>query len=246
MNAPCAEGDLPTPHNRIVLLDTLRGLLLVSMIAFHATYDAAYIYGYDVPWFLDPAIQSVWRASISWSFLFLAGWMTRFSRNNVRRAGVYGTAALIVWAATSVAALDTPINFGILFCMFSSTLIWAAARRILCKIPPTIGIIACLVLFATLWDIPHQTYTASGLAWLGLPDQTFSSGDYYPIIPFLFMYLCGAFASRLYSARHPAGYPDAAYRDLVPPLTWLGQHSLIVYLVHQVLIVIVFELLGAI
>lgn len=239
------EGACPHPRKRIVLLDTLRGLLLVSMIAFHATYDAAYIYGYDVPWFTDQFLQGVWRASISWSFLFLAGWMTSFSRNNMRRAGVYGAAALVVWIATSVAAVDTPINFGILFCMFSCTLMWAFAQQLLLRVPALLGIIVCLVLFAAFWDVPHQTYDVYGLAWLGLPGATFSSGDYYPILPFFFMYLCGSFASRLYSSMHPNGYPDISYRDLVPPMTWLGRHSLLVYLVHQVLIVIVFEMLGA-
>ena len=241
--SPSAQTAQPS-RRRIVLLDTLRGLLLVSMIAFHATYDAAYIYGYDVSWFLVPLIQDVWRASISWSFLFLAGWMTSFSHNNLRRAGLYGAAALLVWLATTVAALDTPINFGILFCMFSCTLVWAAAQRILIRIPSALGIVVCLALFAALWDVPHQTYGIPGLAWLGLPDAGFSSGDYYPIIPFVFMYLSGAFASRRYNARHRGEYPDLAYRNLVPPLTWLGQRSLVVYLAHQVLIVLVFEVLA--
>ena len=61
---------------RIAFFDSLRGFTIISMVAFHAAYDAAYLYGFEIPWFTDPIIQTVWRSSISWVFLALAGWMT--------------------------------------------------------------------------------------------------------------------------------------------------------------------------
>ena len=58
---------------RIAFFDSLRGFTIISMVAFHAAYDAAYLFGFEIPWFTDPIIQTVWRSSISWVFLALAG-----------------------------------------------------------------------------------------------------------------------------------------------------------------------------
>ena len=50
---------------RLSALDTLRGFTILSMIAFHACYDAAYIYGFSLPWFAGTPLQAIWRSSIS-------------------------------------------------------------------------------------------------------------------------------------------------------------------------------------
>lgn len=87
MNAKASAGERK-PAERIVFFDTLRGLTILSMVAFHTTYDLAYLYGYDMPWFTSTLFQDIWRASISWTFLILAGWMTQHSRNNLKRGRI--------------------------------------------------------------------------------------------------------------------------------------------------------------
>lgn len=62
-------------QKRITIFDTVRGFTMISMAGFHACYDLAYLYGWDMPWFTQTVFQDVWRASISWVFLFIAGWM---------------------------------------------------------------------------------------------------------------------------------------------------------------------------
>lgn len=49
---------------RIAVFDTLRGLTIISMVLFHATYDIAYIYGVALPWFTTGPFQNIWRCSI--------------------------------------------------------------------------------------------------------------------------------------------------------------------------------------
>lgn len=230
---------------RIHALDTLRGLTIVSMIAFHTVYDLVYLYGVDIPWFRDVGIQSLWRISISWVFLALAGWMTAFSRDNLRRAAIYSLVACGIWAVTSIAHVDTPISFGIMFCMAASTWIWAfldrgKLRQLLERHPVPCALLLLTAFFA-LYRVPYQRYEVPMLAWLGFPDAGFSSGDYYPLIPFGLLYLGAAVLSQAWKARGRS-YPDWMKRDWCPVLTRIGTLSLPLYIVHQGVILIVLEL----
>ena len=103
---------------------------------------------------------------------------------------------------------------------------------------------ALLALFALLWGLPEGTlgvgplsvglprglYGGEGLAWLGLPGPSFSSGDYYPLLPYLMVYLAGTAMGSSWAAR---GYPGWARRASVPALTFLGRHALAAYVIHQ-------------
>ena len=52
--------------------------------------------------------------------------MCSYSRNNLERALKYLFVAAIIWIATTLIAVDTPISYGIIYCMgFSSLLAWA-------------------------------------------------------------------------------------------------------------------------
>lgn len=229
------------PGGRIVALDTFRGFTILSMVAFHTTYDLAYIYGMNMTWFTDGIFQEVWRSSISWVFLMLAGWMTALSRNNVKRGVVYAISAIAVWAATSIAAVDTPVTFGILFCMAASTLLWAAIERIggnrLDRVPYAAVVLLALA-FVMTRGVPHVRYAISGLAWFGFPSPDFASGDYYPLIPFALLYFSSACAARRWKV---AGKPCPAWarRDWCKPLSVIGRYSLPIYLLHQPIVLVV-------
>lgn len=230
---------------RIAFFDSLRGFTIISMVAFHAAYDAAYLFRFEIPWFTDPIIQTVWRSSISWVFLPLAGWMTSLSRNNLKRGGVYAVAAVAVFLATSVAGVDTPISFGIIYCMAACTLLYAATAPLLNRFPAAAGLISCLVLFAATYTLPHTTYPVEGLAWLGFPSASFVSGDYYPLLPNAFLYLAGAFAARWFDGHHASGYPTWMMKANVPFLSMIGKLSLPIYLVHQPLLILIFTIISS-
>ena len=64
--------------------------------------------------------------------------------------------------------------------------------------------------------------------WLGLPDLTqFASADYFPILPWVFLFWCGVFLARLWCPGR--GEPPAALR----PLCAIGRNTLLVYMLHQ-------------
>ena len=226
-------------NKRISFFDGVRGFTMISMALFHATYDLAYINGMELPWFTQGSFQDIWRASISWVFLFIAGWMCSLSRNNGKRALKYAAAAALVWVATTVASVDDSVNFGIIFCMAASTALFVVAEPLLERIPWAVGMLSCLVLFTLTWSVPRTVYPVPGLAWLGFPSPGFVSGDYYPMVPFTFMFLAGWFASKGMRGR---AFPQWMQRGLCKPLESLGRHALPFYLLHQPIILGVIEL----
>lgn len=250
------EGAEARTAGRIGVFDVVRGFSVISMVLFHFCYDLRFIAGLPLPWFAPP-LQDVWRASISWTFLFVAGCMCPLSRSNLRRGLVYSGAALGIWAVTSIADVDTPISFGIIYCMAACTLVaWTLAR--LDALPRgRVAAAVLAILFLSLQGLPHGTiglgpfvlelpsalYQTPWLAWLGLPGAGFASGDYYPLLPYLCMYLAGAALGWRWARR---GYPAWAREARVRLLSLVGQRALLVYVVHQpVLLVIALLVAGA-
>lgn len=228
---------------RVGVFDVVRGFSVVSMVLFHLCYDLRFIAGVPLPWFAPP-LQDVWRASISWTFLFVAGCMCPLSRSNLKRGLQYGAVALGIWVVTTVSAVDTPISFGIIYCMAACTLVaWALSRH--GALPRgRVAAVALFVAFLALQGLPRGEvgvgplvvrlpgvlYETPWLSWLGLPGPGFASGDYYPLLPYLCMYLTGAAMGWMWARR---GYPAWARTAHAAPLSAVGRHALLVYVVHQ-------------
>lgn len=237
---------------RTPLFDIVRGFSVASMVAFHFCYDLVELRGIDLPFFRPP-FEDVWRASISWVFLFMAGLMCSYSRSNARRGAKYAVVAALIWVATTLVAVDVPINFGIIFCMAASTLVYAALQKLgiaprgiaaaavfLMAFLATLGIPKGTVGFlgATL-PLPRALYGTPWLSWLGFPGPGFSSGDYYPLLPYCLMYLGGASVGPLMKKR---GLPRALEGVRCRPLEFLGRHALEVYILHQPALLVLSEL----
>ena len=81
---------------RLALLDSLRGLTLISMILFHACWDAVYLLGANWPWYGSRAAY-IWQQSICWTFILLSGFCIPFSSKLLRRGlEVFGAGALVM------------------------------------------------------------------------------------------------------------------------------------------------------
>lgn len=251
--AHATKHEGPSTHGRMALFDIVRGFSVISMVLFHLCYDLRYIYGHPLAFF-QPPFQDIWRASISWTFLFIAGCMCSFSRNGLRRSFKYLTVAAIVFATTTIVAVDTPISFGIIFCMGASTLIEHLLDRAGLAPKGYMAAFAFVVAFLLLLGIPHGyvgigeatftlpqwLYAHRALSFLGFPGPGFASGDYYPLLPFSLMYLAGAAAGRQWRQN---GYPSWTYDICCPPLQLVGRHALPIYVLHQPILIGLLELM---
>ena len=249
----------PNKTARLHLLDELRGLLILNVVAYHTLYDLVYLFGVNIGWFRTQGAYW-WQQWMSGSLIFLAGISCLLTRSNLRRGAKTFALGLALTLGTWLAMPDQIIAFGILHFMGAAMLLFALLRPLLDKIPPKAGLWVCLALFVLtkniyygnvgipyLWEVPvpEVFYSTKFLFPLGLPHPHFQSSDYFPLIPWLFLFLAGSFLGR----KIPAGkVPAFACRSRLPLLGAIGRRTLVIYLVHQpviyALLFVLFHILG--
>lgn len=230
---------------RLHFLDALRGFTLINMIAFHGLWNLVYLFGIRADWYTGTP-GYLWQQWICWTFITLSGFCWSFSRNHLKRGAMVFGGGLVVTAATCIAMPESRIVFGVLTCIGSCMLLMIPGEKLLKKVPAALGLAVSFGLFLLLrnvssgslgfegWvlcQLPGSLYRNLLTAYLGFPHPGFFSTDYFPLIPWLFLFVTGYFLFRVLDERNLNRKLFA--RGQLPVLNWLGRHSLIVYLLHQ-------------
>lgn len=226
----------PLARQRWPIIDALRGVAIISMVAFHATWDL-YFFGYsnlDVT--QDP--RGRWVAHlIAGTFLTLVGIGLVLSVRGgfdaraflIRLAKIAGGAALVS-VGTFYAMPEEWIFFGILHAIALFSLLALPLILLPMSVLYAIAFAFALVLvFAS-----HISIDAPWLLWLGLSQHIPRTNDYVPLFPWFGVVIAGIYIARaaLMSARMRALFSKPLPR-IVKPLQVLGRWSLVIYLVHQ-------------
>ena len=235
----------PSGKSRLALLDTIRGITIVSMILFHGAWDVVYIAGINWPWYHSRG-AFFWQQSICWTFILLSGMCIPFSRHLWKRGLTVSFCGLLVTAVTVLFLSEDRVVFGVLTLIGSAMLILAAARPLLEKVRPIPGLfISAYLFFLTRWvnsgflmplpgiklTLPVSLYRGSAATWLGFTDPGFWSTDYFSLIPWIFLYLCGYFLTGYLMEKKVTSHP--VFKISIPPFSVMGRHSLLIYLLHQ-------------
>ena len=230
---------------RLHFLDALRGFTLIHMIAFHGMWNLVYLFGLRANWYLGTP-GYLWQQWICWTFITLSGFCWSVSRNHLTRGLMVFGGGLVVTAVTCIAMPESRIVFGVLTCIGSCMLLMIPAEKLTEKIPASLGAIFSFCLFLLLRNcadgtlgfeklvicqLPEAIYRNNLTAYLGFPHRSFFSTDYFPLIPWFFLYLTGYFLFRI---GHQSGWNARLFaRGRFPLLNALGRHSLLIYLLHQ-------------
>ena len=231
-------------------IDAARGLAILLMIAYHTVF-CLYFFGTDlVPWF-DPVTIS--GAPICFMFVFIAGVSTSLmtakipdARTAAKKLGRRALKILLCAAlVTFVTWLVYPagfVIFGVLHLIGVSALLMIPF--VIGKIralPAAIVGAACIAL--SFLPLRGPLF----LLPLGFGPGTVSMLDYEPLFPWFGVILLGYAAGLvLYKggARCKALAGLEGKGRLCRPLCFLGRHSLIIYLVHVPVIILVLICLG--
>ncbi len=213
---------------RFDVLDGWRTLAIALMTVYHFLYDLA-LFGV-ISWqqLFSPALNVMQKITCG-SFILLAGASARFSRSNLRR----GIIVLAAGIAVELGALvgGQIIHFGILHFMGVSMVLYHFLGKSLQKCPPAILLAASAVLYGlTAWWTSVTTVSVGWLYPLGLLSPGFHSADYFPLLPWFFLFLAVTVLGGWC-----LDHRDNRLLTLSLPgfLTWPGRHSLLIYVLHQ-------------
>ena len=213
-------------------LDLIRGVTLLSMIAYHGTWNLVYLFGVDLPWY-SRLPGHIWQQSICWTFILLSGFCYSMGSRHLKRGlEIFGGGALVS-AVTLIAMPENQILFGILTFTGSAMLLMIPLEKLLKKVPAGIGVAVSMVLFFFFenWQAPAWLHRNLLTAYLGFPTEAFVSMDYFPIFPWIFLFMAGYFLYRIF---HSRGWDVKLFsRGNLPVINWLGRHTLPIYLIHQ-------------
>ena len=241
---------LKSDRKRIHLIDEVRGLSIILMVFYHAFFILGDFFGFD---FMSRTQQffSPLQPLFACLFIFISGISSNLSRSNFKRGLRLLAIALGFTIVTAVilpkfGLTGAEIIFGILHLLSVSMLVYALIKKPLEKVPTNIGVAVCFLLFVltfsvqagkVLWfDLPLSLYQHTFLAPLGFPSYGFYSADYFPILPYMFMFFAGTFFGRL---EKEGRIPQAWYVSRCRPLSVIGSKTLIIYVLHWPIIFII-------
>ena len=241
-----SQTTVKNKKERYHYLDDLRGLTLLSMIAFHTTWDLVYIFGNDWAWYQSQAAY-VWQQSICWTFILLSGFCWNLGKKKWTRGLMVFGCGFVVSLVTILFMPEDLVLFGVLTLIGSCMLLLTPLDKILRYVPAMTGMITSFAFFVlarnvnngylgfeswNLWKLPDTLYQGNLMSYLGFTDPSFYSTDYFSLFPWIFLYLTGYF---LYQMVQKKGVliKTKSSRTWCKPLEWIGRHSLPIYMLHQ-------------
>ncbi len=234
---------------RVGIIDWWRGWMILGVTLYHALYDWTIYFGHPLPWFTNLIVFRGAPWILAGSFMLMSGISCHYTKSNWRR----GTLTLGIGLGLTVVTMwfspANPIRFGIMHllgcCMLLFPLLWPLLRR-LHYIP---GLLLCFFLFLFtfniyyrgtlgfpgLWEyvLPRSFYENNWAFIFGMPYPGFASADYYPLVPWVFLFFTGAYIGVWFKQDLAPGW---MYKPRGGVITWIGRRTMPIYLLHQPLL----------
>ncbi len=226
------------PTKRLIEIDALRGVAILLMIAFHLMFDLQAFYDLQLS---EKAIM-FWRIigmSAALLFFLLFGISSVFAfkkyhhhfwKYSLKRGLVLLFFALCISLFSIFGNMMAPIYFGVLHFLALSALLvplfirFVKFNLLFALICVLVGMLLKIIEIKNILLLPLGEYNL----------QT-ATADYYPLFPWFAVVLIGVASGNLLQ-RHKILPIIKSPFAVIQPLLFLGKHSLVIYLVHQPLL----------
>ena len=247
---------------RYELADTLRGLSIISMIAFHTCWIMSFFGVLIDRQVLTGTWFTIWERSICIGFISIAGFSFSLGHNHLRTGlKIFGW-GFVITAVTCLLIPGIRIIFGILTFIGTVTLLMIPLDKALNgkvagkRITAVFLFILSLVLFLLTYHInagyiglrffpvylPKCLYKGLFATFFGFMEPGFTSDDYFSILPWFFIFICGYMLHKMIIGTKAE---EIALNYKIRGINSMGRHSLPIYLIHPVVIYVLVWLITA-
>lgn len=235
-------------------IDAVRGIAIIMMITFHAVYDLYYFGAFG----LD-AGEFHWRLlarSTAVLFITLVGASMTLSYHKattgpgvspffkfLKRGLKISSWGLLITLLTWLFIPEAYILFGILHLIGLALILgYPLLRHSRANLPLAIAFIS-LGLYLQTFEVDFRW-----LMWLGLVPGSLVTVDYFPLLPWFGLVCLGIYLGNTFYPEHTRSFelPDLSNFGIVSFLSHLGRNSLIVYLLHQPILLTILYIAGII
>jgi uncharacterized membrane protein len=239
-------------NERFWEVDSFRGLAIIMMITYHLIFDLTFfgIFYFDI----NSGFLWVFARVTAFTFIFLMGVSLTLSssRTQIKDEGLLFkkylkrglkifSLGLVITIATWIFIPQEFIIFGVLhFIGISIILAYPFLKRKSLNLFLGISIIIVGIYLGNF------TFDFSWLVWLGFIPNTLQTVDYFPLLPWFGVVLIGLFFGGILYKNYNRQFkiPDLSKKYFIKIFSFLGRNSLIIYLIHQPILIIALYLLG--
>lgn len=231
-------------RNRVGFLDELRGFAIICMVVYHLMFNLNYVFDVDVPIFFEDWFNVI-RDIFAGMFICISGIVCNYSSSNLKRGVQCFFIGMIITFVTAFISPSSPDVFGILHCLGICMMTYGLLEGFLRHIPPFAGMVIGIFLFMLTFNfsrgsagigeilkfkMPDVLYSTDVLFPLGLPGEEFVSLDYFPLCPWLFLFLAGSFYGvYVKEGRAPKFFYNTHFKFFAAA----GRYSIWIYVLHQ-------------
>lgn len=241
-------------YNRFWEIDALRGIAITLMVLFHLVYDLVFFDVLQIDIWSGPVLYI--GRSAAMLFVFLVGVSLTLSHSRSKVSGsqisfkkylkrgfhifLWG---LVFTIGSWLLFPDEVIVFGVLH--FIGVAIVLSYPLLKYRLLNLIGGFVVLFLGGL---VENFTVDFPWLIWLGLTPAGFQTLDYFPLLPWFGITMFGIFTGNMLYPDYRRKYEllDLSHNPLISALEFMGRKSLMIYIVHQPLLVFILYAAGII
>ena len=216
------------------------------MVFYHTVWDIVNLFGVSADWF-SPTFDYILQRSTCIAFLMLSGFCSQIGSHPYKRALILIGASTLIFAVTVIFMPTNLIIFGVLTLLGVCAALIVPLEKLLRHVNAYLGFgIFTTLYLLTEWInygflglpgfgfyLPRWLYAGYVTAFFGFPHEGFFSADYFPIFPWIFVFIMVYFAYRIFSESNLLRLLKS---PRIKPLEWIGRNTLIIYMIHQPII----------